>query len=925
MRRLLAALLCLGLLLPALGGGVQGAIGVIGATAAPALSTDGEEERSQEEEESKHYDPNISLTVRYDYDNKIRFGAALPAFVTIENRGLALEAMLRMTVTSLDSYDNRASVYEMPVSLGENATGAFTLPFAVYSYSNVKLQLVQGDTAVAGARTGHNMVQFSTEMLVGVLSDNPEDLGYWLEEIVLVHGEDHDISLVGVALGEGDFPEEFYYMDRFALIVLNHFDVQRLNEAQRRALFDWVRGGGRLLVDGDPAGAHALSSLSELVSLETAAAPPVEGHFRAAHYYDEGFIDTRASFDNLGQVSPRGEVLADMEGFPLVMAYPAGQGKVFVTAFALGDAQMQLGNNRRIFSYIPDMSALNGQQTAAGYGSMEIIPQISGVTSIEWLDAPDVGWIIPMLAVFIVVAGPVSYALLARWDKRELIWLTAPALAILCCAVIVISGGLNRGSELVSSVITVVDGRESTNAPSYSTVGVGAPKRGSYEVQVGEEAFPLAAYSTQSYYLSSSYYAEDSRDGEAAQLFRVQGRPGVTFRQLEQWDMETFMLRRQMDVGQGLFAALSYLDGAIHYQLRNDTGTDLEDVTLVYSEGYVRLPLLEAGEEATGTLTPYAALAAGSGYSRMIDYWTLCNELYGGPQGSSAYYYSGGVAPDDDRSLEEKRLDYLKGNMMQTLLAQSQMYSSDYYSGVSGAVWGWSSELGALSLESGGAPLRNDLNLTLVMNDARLDFEKEGSFYLPLWQIFGKASESSGEGGEVMEGSQYAYITKGEVVFDFQLPEGVANYTLDSLRISANYINGDYQAKLYNYSSGRWDEYKVNSTMKESVNDYVSPGSQAGAALASPTGADSALDPGETSGAEAAGSAQTGRVRLKLIAGVKASEEADGEGDGEEEMGEEDTEAVQTAATGELAVAVEETMPDLNVDNLTIAVSGKER
>lgn len=949
------------------------------AVAVPAMaepnqaSLDKESIEAQEKaaaEEARHHDPNVSLTVRYDYDNAIRTGVAVPAFVTIDNRGDAFSATLQLYIFSQSG--GESICYELPVEVAANASSQFTLPFSCpASNMQLYLRLARADgTAIGGSRTsygfplttsdqgklqemGFNNARFSTEMLVGILTNNPESMGYLLDSITLQDASGENSRAKGVELSPGNFPELYYYMDRFALIVLNHFDVQRLNAGQQKILFDWLRQGGSLLLDGDPAGADALLALSPVLSLtSTGSASPagarqaLQDHFHWNPNTDEGLA---TEFAALGKVEPAGNALASLESTPLISEYSVERGRVFVTTFALSDPVMQLRGARQILSMVNGMSALPGQNQNTGMGYSPMVgSEDAAVQGIAWMDAPSITWMIGMLVAFIAVAGPVSYVILAKKDKRDLIWITAPALALVCCAVIAIFGINQRGNQPVSSVVSVVDRRSQSHIPAYTTVGLGAPKKTAYDIRFQEEALPLTSGMNMGYDMYYSSYAPapspgDVSTAEPSVVYGVGGYPNARFREIPQWDMQSMVLRRDLPLEGSLEAAITYSADGLEYWIRNGTGLDLEDVTLAHNKGYVRLPLLESGEEARGELTTYKSLQAGGGYGPvMMDFWSICNELYGGPAGS---HFGPDPAPEDDRSEEQKREDYIKGSLVQSQLQRTAIY--DPYTGRTSinAVWAWSTELGQLEMTANGQAVRNDMNLALLMEDSQINFESGGRFTIPEWEIFGKISYVKDVEGSAMLGAQNAYLTRGEVIFDIALPERMAHYDVDKLTVHSTYIYGNYDCQLYNFSTGTWDAYTVNKAISGDIAaDYIAPwqeekpelpeaqtagtvqGDQppatppedaaealpdigdasapkdptAGTDYAQPTDADRAPEEGNGE------TAQPGCVRIRFI--VKdANNQAEGV---EDSMA-----AMDQAAYGN----------ELSVDSLSISVSGKEK
>lgn len=805
------------------------------ATPGPPGGDESSQIKATEEPVQEVYDPNITMTVRYDYDDKVRPGYTIPAFIEIQNNGPELEGELRLSVTPerMGGGAGGALVYTMDVRVDENGTANYMLPFQSVSTRNIQLHLYRNGSVAAKAKYPKLGVGLTTKTLLGVLSDNQPSVAYWMSVKVLHDADGMECQVSPVELSAADFPDKGYLMDRFSMLVLNHFDISLLSSTQQEVLADWVKGGGILLTDADPANAPAVSALSPMLEVAVTGEANPEGVTQKLYELANTSNVNQQEITSLGVVEPAGKVVFELDHQPLMMEYAADKGRVYLTTFSLSSpALSHSGVITGLLNNITGLSALGAyeiEQLAYGsysYGGSTLSKAVRGTS---WMDAVTIDWVLILIVVFILLAGPVNYAVLAAKDKRDWIWVTAPALAVVFCVVIIGVGSAQHGTDVISSVVNVVDRRSGNSTQSYSEVGIGAPGSGSYEVQIPEESLP-SKYLYSDYYNDMANAPDVTKVGEPSLLFDLSGQTKVTFPNISRWNMDSFTLSREIQMEGGLESEIWQKGKKNYYYVKNGTDLELEDVTIVAPGGYIRIPLLEPGEEKSGELGNYAA-SAGAGYSVMMgmgqmNYWTIISELYSGPQ--YQYYTSGsatGAPPSDDRSVEQKREEYIKYTIMDSLMNYNGYPTSANPNDTSAryTMWAWSRSLGALDMEVNGRPVKNEQNLTVILDETILNFKTDEGISIPNGYVAGKVSDI----GKLVNGSVFmdttgGYVIEGEVILDFKLPEDISDYELTAFTLGADYNTGTYSIFLRNQVTEEWHEIIMNRAFSpENLGEFV--------------------------------------------------------------------------------------------------------
>ncbi|MEN3002262.1 MAG: hypothetical protein ABDI19_10545 [Armatimonadota bacterium] len=240
------------------------------------------------------------------------------------------------------------------------------------------------------------------------------------------------------------FPPSTVACSGVSVIVLGA-GAERLSGEQWRALLDWVKLGGTLIVPGGPGALYLqhpalrpllpvqVQGLGELASLDAVGAftgqnPPIG---RAAV--------------TLSQPAPDGEVLLQQNGVPLIARRPYGLGAIVFLAFSPWDQPMRSYNGspafwQRLLRLVPDLppsyylTTLFRMQTGFqdAHAHWHWSSGHSPATSTRFnVRMPSAGLIIGLLLAYFVLVVPVNYYLLRRFRALDWSWLTVPLIAVL--------------------------------------------------------------------------------------------------------------------------------------------------------------------------------------------------------------------------------------------------------------------------------------------------------------------------------------------------------------------------------------------------------------------------------------------------------------------------------------------------------------
>ncbi len=104
---------------------------------------------------------------------------------------------------------------------------------------------------------------------------------------------------------------------------------------------------------------------------------------------------------------------------------------------------------------------------------------------------PRLPWLLGAVVAYAILIGPVNFTVLRRLGKRELAWLTVPALSVLALAGFWIAGRSQLQTTIVNHA-TVIVGGEAPSARSAVALAVGAGGRRTVALPEGWQSYPAS-------------------------------------------------------------------------------------------------------------------------------------------------------------------------------------------------------------------------------------------------------------------------------------------------------------------------------------------------------------------------------------------------------------------------------------------------
>ena len=515
--------------------------------------------------------PGLTMEAAVLLDGHARIGAWMAIDVRIKNDGPPLSGELRLTggtqgrtrfgtpVDAPTQSDQTHRLYVQPPGFGRE----------------IEISLVDGTTTIATTKAAYT-IHDGTQMVVGIMAERPGDI---IGDLDLLPNM-NNVKPLTVGLEPADLPDRVEAWGTLDRLVWQDIDSNELTPEQLTALRGWVAGGGRLIIAGGTAGPASLSAFpDDLLPYRPTATTDVAPSSLVALLGE--LPDGAADLPALAGKLSAGRALASVGSEAVAAERPYGAGAVTVVGFDpttrwLSGTNAAEGLWRRL---IPTRSA----GTAGSGDDSQIVQAASQLPS---LALPPVGGMIGLLALYIVLIGPVNYLVLKRLDKREWAWVTMPILILAFAAGAYGFGSLLRGSSVIVNEAAIVRGAPgATEGLAQTYLGVFSPTRASYQLR-----FPGGAL------LSSPTNGDFLGDGTAAGLDVLQGDPsrirdlGVGFGSLR-----TIRAESAVDVPL-VQAKLRLEDGHLRGTVTNASKETLEAPAVVLGSTVAKLADLPPGQ-----------------------------------------------------------------------------------------------------------------------------------------------------------------------------------------------------------------------------------------------------------------------------------------------------------------------------------------
>lgn len=529
----------------------------------------------------------VTLTINAGFGGRFRDNMWTPVLVRLENTGAPFSGTLIIRPERTRGLTNPVST---PIELARDAVQTFTLYVSLRSFTEtMRVELLTPENLIAAEAEAQVSVILPSERLYVRISNA---LG---SSIDLSGAASANQVVTQANISPAAIPDRAIGLEAVDALVLSNTDTGSLTPAQRTALQEWVISGGHLIATGGATYESTAAGLLELLPLRPDASITTEDFGALAQLAGAGYTleeNTTSSVIATGTLQENAQILVkDSADNPLVARHNLGAGMVDYLAFDPLAAPFDTWAGQAGLW----LSLITARETrpswasgfiniAQGYSAIEILP---GITVL-----PEATAMAVFLLLYIILIGPVNYFILSRIGRRELAWVTIPALILIFTAAAWVTGFNLRGEEVILSRLSVVESwADSPQARVRQLIGLLAPRRANYNLALEDNRALRPLLRSNSGFLSNS--------PNPVQIIQDDAFRAVDF-PVDASFMAGFVTEGRIETTY-IEGELTILEGRTTEQwrgtIKNNLPTSLTDVVLLSRHGVYRLEDdLAAGE-----------------------------------------------------------------------------------------------------------------------------------------------------------------------------------------------------------------------------------------------------------------------------------------------------------------------------------------
>jgi hypothetical protein len=585
-------------------------------------------------------DEKMTISVDYGYAQYAKYGRYMAIKANILNKETDFHGWLEVIVPS--EKDSVAYRKEFSVTANQSTEVSVTVPVIDDTgLLNVKIIDKKHNTIVE-KEYKLKIGNYEKQLYIGLLSDNPEELEYM-----------NTLGSRVFNLDESNLSDDYLGLELLDIIVINHFDTNRLSETQLNAIEKWVMEGGTLVIGTGEYVTDTLASLSNTYGIsfsnefntQNLTLGMNEDKLKEIKQLIKSYEDERKylieniksrnemllsygrlkieaentlpenwaknSINNL-RIIPINKNIANVQlensvsliteqNYKLLQLLNYGQGKIQLFSIDLGvsDNYRSMGTIllTKIAQNISQVNLTKIQEEY--YGISRGYSINNSISNSNDNNIPETGKYIVLLIIYVLLIGPITFFILKKLDKRSLTWVVVPAVAVVFTILIYCIGTETRISKPFIGYIEILQFKDDSMVEDEVYFSITAPYNHDYKVDLVKDSnVKELKNSSYNYYfnnldskniVSLDHYSSAINYGIDDTSIEIKDNPAFT--PLYYQSKDTITMDNQ------LITNVSYIGEKISGSVSNEFDFDLMNAMLM-SDGYlVNIGSIKSGEK----------------------------------------------------------------------------------------------------------------------------------------------------------------------------------------------------------------------------------------------------------------------------------------------------------------------------------------
>jgi hypothetical protein len=535
-------------------------------------------------------------------------GAWTPVFVDVANSGPSLAGEIRVPIYVRTRVDRREINYVVPVELPQHSQKRYLLYVPPEELENIYLA-VGGRQFEQALPVGRGVPARDT--LAVVLGGDPGLLNFLsgtqavpaslsVEAFDFETGETEPAALqVGHAKWDS-LPDSWLGWGGVDAVVLGDAEFAAAPQECVEALLEWVELGGTLVVPGGATAPRiAASPVGPLLPIDVQRTKTIPSLEALAGWTDHALAQQPALIGE-GPLAPGATVLCGSAGQPLIAVRPFGAGRIAMTAFDYSASPVKYWDGQtamwqRLLAQAPaPPSVTEGAEAAPAtpygrYGpSGDLLSLADAATYAPAATLPPFWLLLGFLGAYIIVLVPVNYGVLNRFDRRELAWVTTPAIVLAFTLGAYGVGFGMRGRQVIFSRLGIIEAVPGADrAWGHGYLGLFSPSRTNYDLTLDTKAAVIRDLTP----------GGERTRGAARVVYGAT--PRIEDLAMNMWTSRAFATDFAVDLQGEVEGVIEWTGSELGLTLTNNTAYRLRDCRVVWQSSLGKTKSVKPGETAS--------------------------------------------------------------------------------------------------------------------------------------------------------------------------------------------------------------------------------------------------------------------------------------------------------------------------------------